>query len=323
MAQKYANILFDDAFKVVVCSPEHESLLIRIIELLVPGKSISRLKFRDKENHGLSVSDKITTFDVYCTGDTGEQFIVEMQFSAQHNYADRMLCYATYPIRSQLSAKIEERKERAARGERIDRMDYHLLPIYVISLLNFSIPHESGDILEEGLISRYELCSRKTGELMTGALQFVYLELGRLKYGKGEADKCGTLLERFAYSLKYMHELEQRPEGFEDEMLRELYDAAAFANMDIAKQTKYETYMRTELDIIAEKAYARDEGLAEGRAEGEAKGRAAGLKEGRAEAEAKGREALLEAARRMLAEGLSKEIVVRCTGLSPEEIDKL
>ena len=52
MAQKYANILFDDAFKVVVCSPEHESLLIRIIELLVPGKSISRLKFRDKENHG-------------------------------------------------------------------------------------------------------------------------------------------------------------------------------------------------------------------------------------------------------------------------------
>ena len=147
MAQKYANILFDDAFKVVVCSPEHESLLIRIIELLVPGKSISRLKFRDKENHGLSVSDKITTFDVYCTGDTGEQFIVEMQFSAQHNYADRMLCYATYPIRSQLSAKIEERKERAARGERIDRMDYRLLPTFVISLLNFSIPHESGDIL--------------------------------------------------------------------------------------------------------------------------------------------------------------------------------
>ena len=312
MAQKYANILFDDAFKVVVCSPEHESLLIRIIELLVPGKSISRLKFRDKENHGLSVSDKITTFDVYCTGDTGEQFIVEMQFSAQHNYADRMLCYATYPIRSQLSAKIEERKEKAARGERIDRMDYHLLPTYVISLLNFSIPHESGDILEEGLISRYELCSRKTGELMTGALQFVYLELGRLKYGKGEAGKCGTLLERFAYSLKYMHELEQRPEGFEDEMLRELYDAAAFANMDIAKQTKYETYMRTELDIIAEKAYARDEGLAEG----EAKGRAEGLAEGRAE----GHEALLETARRMLAEGLSVEMAAKCTGLSREDL---
>ena len=118
------------------------------------------------------------------------------------------------------------------------------------------------------------------------------------------ADKCGTLLERFAYSLKYMHELEQRPEGFEDEMLRELYDAAEFANMDIAKQTKYETYMRTELDIIAEKAYARDEGRAEGRAEGLAEGH----------------EALLETARRMLAEGLSVEMAAKCTGLSREDI---
>ena len=103
-------------------------------------------------------------------------------------------------------------------------------------------------------------------------------------------------------------------------MLGELYDAAAFANMDIAKQTKYETYMRTELDIIAEKAYARDEGLAEGRAEGLAEGRAAGLKEGRAEGEAKGREALLEAARRMLAKGMDVATVTECTGLSKEDL---
>ena len=84
-------------------------------------------------------------------------------------------------------------------------------------------------------------------------------------------------------------------------MLRELYDAAEFANMDIAKQTKYETYMRTELDIIAEKAYARDEGLAEGRAEG-------------------AREATLETARRMLAKGISPDIVAECTGLSREDL---
>ena len=100
-------------------------------------------------------------------------------------------------------------------------------------------------------------------------------------------------------------------------MLRELYDAAEFANMDVAKQTKYETYMRTELDIIAEKAYARDEGLAEGRAEGRAKGLAEGLAEGRAEG---AREATLETARRMLAEGLSVEMAAKCTGLSREDL---
>ena len=46
------------------------------------------------------------------------------------------------------------------------------------------------------------------------------------------------------------------------------------------------------------------------------KGRAEGLSEG----EAKGHETLLATARRMLKEGLSEEIVIRCTGLSSDEV---
>ena len=65
-------------------------------------------------------------------------------------------------------------------------------------------------------------------------------------------------------------------------------------------------WLEHELELTRQAALA--EGEAKGRAEGEAKGRA------------EGRETLLETARRMLAEGLSKEIVIRCTGLSPEEI---
>lgn len=282
--QKYANILFDDAFKVVVCAPGNEELLIKIIELMVPGKRICKLELRDKENHGLSVSDKITTFDLFCTSETGEQFIVEMQFSPQNNYADRMLCYATYPIRAQLTAKLAQQKDRLTRSEKVNKMDYGLLPVYVISLLNFSIKHEGQDALEEGLISRYSIRNERNGESMTESLRFVYLELGRLKIGKGEPEKCRTPMERFAYSLKYMHELEERPANFEDEVLKLLYSAAEFANMTVEQQTEYETVMRTELDIIAEKNYARESGYAEGRAAGQeqgiAEGRAEGLLEG-------------------------------------------
>ena len=53
----------------------------------------------------------------------------------------------------------------------------------------------------------------------------------------------------------------------------------------------------------------RKAALTEGRAEGEAKGMAKGA-----------REAALETARRMLKEGLSEEIVIRCTGLSSDEV---
>lgn len=44
-------------------------------------------------------------------------------------------------------------------------------------------------------------------------------------------------------------------------MLKRLYNAAEFANMTIEQQTEYERIMRTELDIIAEKNYARETGL--------------------------------------------------------------
>lgn len=301
MAAKYANILFDDAFKVVVCAPGNEELLAEIIELLVPGKKISSLELREKENHGLSVSDKITNFDLYCTSDTGEQFIVEMQFSAQKNYADRMLCYATYPIRTQLSRKLEIRKEKMRKSETVDAMDYGLLPIYVISLLNFSIGHHDDEALENGLVCRYSIRNDHNGELMTAALRFVYLELGRLNIDKDEPEKCSTLLEKFAFSLKYMHELEERPENFDEGILKKLFSAAEFANMTIEQQTDYEIVMRTELDIIAEKNYARETGRAEGRAEGAAK-------------------TSREIAAKMLAMGLSPEQISQATGLTDEEI---
>ena len=300
MEQKFANILFDDAFKVVVCAPGNEELLARIIELMVPGKTVTGLELREKENHGLSVSDKITNFDLFCTSDTGEQFIVEMQFSPQNNYADRMLCYATYPIRAQLSKKLAERREKAENGGSLDKMDYGLMPVYVISLLNFSIRHENGDVLENGLVSRYAIRNARNGELMTKALQFVYLELGRLTMTKDEPEKCRTLLEKFAFSLKHMHELPERPVSFEEEILKMLYNAAEFANMPVERQTEYEIVMRNELDIIAEKNYAREEGRAEGKSK-----------------------ASLEIAEKLLQEGIPIEVVQRATGLSKEEIEGL
>ena len=325
MEQRYANLLFDDAFKVVVCAPGNERLLIKLIETLIPERTIKHLELMDKENHGLSVSDKISTFDLYCTSEDGEQFIVEMQNSPQKHYADRMLCYATFPIRNQLAEKLSLREERIKRGKSVDTMDYGLLPVYVVSILNFSIAHTSDDIMEENLISRYDIRSGRNGELMTDSLHFVFLELGRLKVKKGDTLKCKTLLEKLAYSLKYMHEMEERPRSFKEDVLKMLFDASEFANMDPWQQYEYDNVMRTELDIIAEKAYAREEGynegkelgLSEGRAEGREKGLAEGRAEGRAEGQAEGAlKAAHDIADKMLAEGIPIETVQKVTGLS-------
>ena len=307
-AGRYANILYDEAFKVVLCSPGNEELLIKIIELLIPGKRIRSLSLHDKEQHGLSLSDKNVNFDLYCTSESGEQFIVEMQYSSQHSYADRMLSYATYPIREQLARKLREYRKgwigRLLKRKPRKKMDYTLLPVYVVSLLNFKLPHEDARALDEGLISRYDIRNAGNGEQLTDALHFVFLELDRFTIGQGEKDKCSTLLEKFVYSLKYSHELQERPDSFREDLLVLFYKAIDYANMSIRKQEQYDRIMTTQIDIIARQDYAHDMGVEEGLQQG-AKQKAS------------------EIARQMLAKSYSPKEVAEITGLSAEEVAKL
>ena len=303
---KFANILFDETFKIVVCAPGNEPLLIRLIETLIPGKKIRSLERLDKENHGLVISDKNTTFDLFCTSEAGEQFIVEMQFAEQETYRERMLFYATYPLRAQMDARI--RAVERLSGITRDRMDYSLHPVYVLSMLNFSLPHEGDEALEEGLVSRFSIRNDGNGEIMTDALHFIYLELGRLGRKKGEEALCRTPLERLAYSLKYMHMLDERPNGFDDDLQQMLFTATELAGMTQEQRQEYDKTMTTKIDIIEQQETARKRGLEEGMEKGMEKGRLEGL---------------LDVAGKMRAEGLPAELICRMTGLSPEQVKAL
>ena len=300
----FANILHDEAFKVVLSEPSNNRLLIKLVEFFLPGKHIASLSLDDKEQHGLILSEKNSTFDLFCTTDTGERLIVEMQFSQQDSFQDRMLYYATYPIRSQIMRQLKELNETPEEERR--KMDYRLNPVYVISILNFKLPHERTDTLEEGLISRYDIRSERSGELMTDALHFVYLELGRLRWNKDEWAQCGSLLEQLAFSLKYGHLLGERPVTFEDELLRLLYDATEFARMEPGQIRILNAIMTTELDIIAQKAFERKEGRREG------------LEEGREEGREEERRAVVLKSLKL---GLSPEMISQITGLTVEEVN--
>lgn len=69
---------------------------------------------------------------------------------------------------------------------------------------------------------------------------------------------------------------------------------------------------------------AKMEGRAEGRVEGRVEGLAEGLAEGRAEGRAEGKaEEQLRVARKMKEAGISVDVIVNCTNLSSEEIERL
>jgi hypothetical protein len=293
----FACLLYDSTLKTVLGGAENERLFIEMIEFLIPDKHIASIRMADKEKHGLVLSEKVVIFDLLCKdADTGEEFLVEVQNALDKTYRDRALYYSLVPVREQL-----ERKRRGSGNgveEKLRRkMDYSIRPIYVISFVNFDFEHASPDTLEDGYVSRYELRSGKSGELMTKALNFVFVEMARLPYAKDAYDKCRNRLERFIFAFKYMHTFVEFPDSFRrDALLGKLADAAQLANMSVLKREEYDTAMKDEFARLVENNFAREEGRAERNA---------------------------EIAHSMLADGMDLRLVSKYTGLTVDEIEAL
>ena len=180
--------------------------------------------------------------------------------------------------------------------EKSSSMDYGFPPVYFVGFMDFSL-HEGSD----RVLYRYSLRENETGEEMTGNLQFVFLELTNCR--KALTPEA-TLLDNFCYALHNMEHLTDRPEELKEEIFKRLFKTAEIATFTPEERIKYENDMTTERDIQNYISYAREKGIEEGRAEGMEKG-------------------LLEAARNMLAEGFSIDLVVKCTGLSVEQVKEL
>ena len=296
-AGRYACLLFDSTLKTVLGTAENEKLFIEMLEFLLPGKHISSLSPINKEYHGFANSEKRVTFDLLCRDDnTGEEFLVEVQNAPSDSYPDRVLYYSYYPLREQLAKKdmklLDE--EDVERG----KMDYSLKPVYVISFVNFKLNHESGEAMEEDYVSRYELRNRRNGEILTKAINFVFIEMDRLPFGKDEWGKCRTRMERFVFAFKYMHTFEEFPAILaQDPMLGDMAEAAKLANMPIDQLNEYEKNMRTELDRLSEINTAKRIGREEGREEERVKN-----------------------AKNLLALDVAPATIAKATGLTEEQI---
>ena len=176
--------------------------------------------------------------------------------------------------------------------EKSSSMDYGFPPVYFVGFMDFSL-HEGSD----RVLYRYSLRENETGEEMTGSLHFVFLELTNCR--KALTPEA-TLLDNFCYALHNMEHLTDRPEELKEEIFKRLFKTAEIATFTPEERIKYENDMTTERDIQNYISYAREKGLEEGMEKG-----------------------LLEAARNMLAEGFSIDLVVKCTGLSIEQVKEL
>ena len=187
-------------------------------------------------------------FDVYCEGENGEKFIVEMQNAYQAYFKDRSLFYSTFPIR-----------EQAPKGS---DWDFKLNHVYTVALLNFNMNEDAFD--KEEIRHHVQLCDTATHKIFYDKLEFIYVEIA--KFDK-TLDELETLYDKWLYALKNLYKLTQRPKELCDKVFDRLFEEAEIAKFTPQEIREYEASKMAYRDIKNSIDTAKREGRIEGRTE--------------------------------------------------------
>ena len=125
-----------------------------------------------------------------------------------------------------------------------------------------------------------------------------------------------TLYEKWLYALKNLYKLTQRPKELCDKVFDRLFEEAEIAKFTPQEMREYETSKMAYRDIKNSVDTAKREGIAEGME----KGMKEGLEKGRAEGM---NQRSLDIARNMLADGVDINQIMKYSGLTQEQIEKL
>ena len=100
--ERYISLLTDFGFKRIFGTAMNKDLLICFLNSLFNGRQVVKdVSYLNPEHVGDIYTDRKAIFDVYCEGENGEKFIVEMQNAYQTYFKYRSLFYSTFPIREQ------------------------------------------------------------------------------------------------------------------------------------------------------------------------------------------------------------------------------
>ena len=312
--ERYISLLTDFGFKRIFGTAPNKELLICFLNSLFDGRMVIKdMKYLNNEHLGDSLSARKAIFDVYCEGENGEKFIVEMQNAYQEFFKDRSLFYTTFPIREE--------------GQKGSEWDFCLPPIYTVALLNYDMHEESFD--SNDISHTVKLCDIKTHEVFYHKLDFIYVEIA--KFCKTE-DELVTLYDKWLYVLKNLSRLEKRPKALLDKVFDRLFEEAEISKFTPTELREYEDSRKAYRDLKNSLDTALRDGIKQGRQEGLAEGLVIGREEGREEGREIGREEgreegaqmkALTIARNLKSMGLGVADIMAATGLSEDDIARI
>ena len=295
---KFINPFSDWGFKKIFGQEINKDLLINFLNDLLEGeRHIADLTFKDKEQLPELKSMRGIIYDIYCTTDNGEHFIVEMQNRYQPYFTDRSIFYTSRNIVNQGVKGMQE-----IEGGKRESWNYMLAPVYTICLMNYDI-----DVFTPTKFrTDVALMDMQENKIFSDRIRLIYLMLPLFE--KNSEEECETDFERWIYILKNMNTFERMPFAARNAVFKKLSQIADIAALSEEDREKYDESMKVLLDYYATMEGAKIIGKREGKEQG--------IKEGRAEGRA-------EVAKNLLSMGLSVDNITKATGLNPEEIESL
>jgi len=230
--EKYINPFTDYGFKRLFGEEPNKDLLLDFLNELLKNQEgkITELSYLPNEKLPISVGDRRAIFDIYCTNEKGEQFIVEMQKAEQKFFKDRTIFYSTFPIQEQ------------ARNQ--DRFwNFELKAVYTIGILDF--------VFEESDPNKYrhdvKLTEQETKKVFYDKLNYIYLEMPKFEKSEKELE---TRFDKWMFVLKNLPKLDRIPIELKEKIFLKLFETAEIAKLKPAEYKQYEASVNAYRDIF-------------------------------------------------------------------------
>ena len=148
-----------------------------------------------------------------------------MQVAQQNDFADRMIYYASFPVRNYAG--------RGAKTLEEFKLHYKLPMIYVIGILDFVLTNVAPN---DNIINEYSFRNNANGIQLSDSVHLVTVELPKFKknYNELESD-----MDCLLYLFKHLGSMKEIPETLRHRKLEKLFKEAEFVAMKMTEQEKY------------------------------------------------------------------------------------
>ncbi len=301
--ERYIDPFTDFGFKKLFGEEPNKELLVDFMNHLLEGrKQITQLTYARNEHLGKTDVNRRAVFDLYCEGDRGEKFIVELQKVKQQFFKDRSLYYATFPI-----------QEEGNKGA----WNYRLSEVFTVAVMDFAFDDSYPDQYRHEV----KLVETQTGEVFYDKLTLIYLEMPKFRK---EASQLETHFDKWLYLLKNLNRFTDIPPVLQERIFRRAFQIAEVANLNPQDMERYELSLKDKRDWESAIETAVEEGREKGFQQGIQEGIKEGIKEGIEKGMQEGIKAgVVEVARNLKRTGLDVALIAQATGLAQEEIEKL